>query len=105
MHYRALDVAYMAGIIDGEGHFYKPLVKNGRGESTRYARIVVTNTDRDLIDWMLNTFGGSASEMKKPFSHYKQCYSYRLQGKKAEEVAILVYPYLIVKRTQVKRII
>lgn len=97
--------AYLAGIIDGEGHIHKPLVKNGRGESRPYARIIVVNTDIKLIEWLKKNFGGSVATVKPKNPKHKVNYRWILQGKAAETVAKIIKPYLICKRDQITRII
>ena len=96
---RQEEVIYLAGIIDGEGHFYKPDTVNGRGEHHRYSRIVVSQKDKRLLIWIKARFGGSISTRKDGYSLWT------LQGKKAEELARNLQPYMIVKDTQIKRII
>lgn len=96
---------YIAGIIDGEGHFYLAQHKNGRGEIRPQARIVITNTNLELIQWLKTTLGGNICLLKKQKETSKQCYQWRIAGRKARELAFDVKPYLIVKKDQVLRII
>lgn len=96
---------YLAGIIDGEGHFYKPVTVNGRGEHSLQARIVVNNTSKELIDWMFENFGGGITPMRKQKEHHLQCWRWQLSGKMATQIAGRVKPYLIVKRDQVERVL
>ena len=93
-------IAYLAGIVDGEGHFYKPNTINGRGEKHKYSRIRVAQKDKRLLFWIKDNFGGNISTATK-----SQVSSWTLQGKKAEDLARELQPYLIVKQEQVKRII
>ncbi len=94
-------IIYLAGIVDGEGHFYKPLTKNGRGEGHFYARIVVVQKEPELIEWLKKEFMGSISFQDNETGG---CYRWVIQGTKAEGIAKELAPYLIVKREQVKRI-
>lgn len=97
---------YMAGIVDGEGHFWRGNSKNGRGEDYTISRIHVTNTNTDLIDWIKTNFGGYAYLKKggRP-RHWLDCYTWSLAGKKAEALALELQPYLIVKKEQVLRVL
>ena len=96
-------VIYLAGIIDGEGHFCKPFVKAGNRESGyREPRLIICNTDKDLLDWLLDNFGGYIYKVKKQKSHYKQSYRWVVCGQRAVMLASMVSPFLIVKKEQIK---
>jgi len=96
--------SYLAGIIDGEGHIHKPLIKNGRGEGHYYARIIVVNTNKDLINWLKSEFGGSIATSKARGSS-QTSYRWTVQGKAAESLGRIVQPLLICKKDQITRII
>lgn len=98
------ELIYLAGIIDGEGHFYKPNTVNGRGEHCRYSRIVIVNTNTSLIEWVKNNFGGSSYLYKRSKPNQQDCWRWTLQGKGAEDLAKAIFPYLIIKKEQVLRI-
>ena len=51
LNYNKEKLIYLAGIIDGEGHFYKPACISGHKSKYRQARIVISNTSKELIDW------------------------------------------------------
>ena len=93
-------IIYLAGIVDGEGHFYKPFSKNGRGEGHYYPRIVVIQKELELIEWIKKEFKGSISFQDNETGG---CYRWSIQGKEATRIARELQPYLIVKREQVKR--
>jgi len=99
-------IIYLAGIIDGEGHFYRPFVKAGHRESGyKEPRLVIANTDKTLIDWLASNFGGYVYAQKKQKAYYKQAYQWVIAGKRATMIASMVSPFLIVKREQVKRLL
>uniref|UniRef100_A0A6M3JWA6 Homing endonuclease LAGLIDADG domain-containing protein n=1 Tax=viral metagenome TaxID=1070528 RepID=A0A6M3JWA6_9ZZZZ len=95
-------IIYLAGIVDGEGHFYKPFTKNGRGEGHLYARIVIVQKEPELIEWIKREFRGSISFQDNDTGGI---YRWAIQGKEAIRIAKELQPYLIVKREQVKRIL
>lgn len=98
-------VIYLAGIVDGEGHFYRPFVKKGNSEyGYNQPRLVVVNTDKALIDWLAENFGGYVCIRKKQKAHHKQCWQWVVAGQRAVMLASMILPFLIVKREQVKRI-
>ena len=58
--YSNTDIAYLAGIIDGEGSIYIGNFSCNEITKLPYyqTNMQVTNTDQKLIDWLHNTFGG-----------------------------------------------
>ncbi len=51
-------IEYLAGIVDGEGHFCRPYMKNGAGRSYAASRLIIVNTHAPLIDAIKATYGG-----------------------------------------------
>lgn len=91
------DLAYLAGIIDGEGCFS---IYSG-GPREFQLRVYVVNTNKDLIDWLQDTFGGlvySRNSTKNP--HWRTKYEWVLDGKMTEHLIPKVQPYLIIKGDQ-----
>jgi hypothetical protein len=99
-----MTIQYLAGIIDGEGYFYRQKARSGNGYSYDQSRVVVVNTCKPLIDALKAQLGGNVSPMKSTLGH-KQCYRWQLAGKKCEELARQLQPYLLVKAEQVKRVL
>lgn len=48
------EAAYLAGIVDGEGTI--TLASKNKGQNRRLA-ITVSNTDRELLEWILKVVG------------------------------------------------
>jgi hypothetical protein len=97
-------LAYVAGIIDGEGcvGIHRGFVWPRRGPK-KYEhymlRVEVASTSRELIDFMLSTFGGQFYAGKRP--NRKPYYRWVLAAKSGEEFLRRIYPYLIIKKGQV----
>lgn len=92
------NLAYAAGIIDGEGCIN--ITKTGRLFSYGI-RILVVNTNRKIIDWLRNNFGGDIQKstvVKKP--NWKPRFTWRLQYRQAVEFLDSIFPYLILKKEQ-----
>jgi hypothetical protein len=91
------ELAYLAGIIDGEGCIGLRLP----GPSvTPSVRIEVTNTDRRLISWLSDRFGGYSSGPVRP-TNSKLAYRWTLA--KRDDVRSLLeamLPYLVIKDRQ-----
>jgi len=88
-------LAYLAGIIDGEGSFYIGITKNRKFN----CRIYVVNTNEDLIKWLKETFGGliyKRTSIKNP--HWKTRYEWVLDKTAIDPVCQQIIPYLIIKK-------
>jgi len=98
--------AYMAGIIDGDGcitlikRFPKYFEHGGL-----MVRLIVTSTDKILIDWLTKEFGGAVSICKKGQPQGKiirklDYFYWYLSTRKAVETIKQCYPYLTIKKPQ-----
>ena len=96
-------LAYIAGIIDGEGCIYVRKVKPGK--RYKYIQhsicIAVNNTDKKMIDFLQNNFPAYVRGYKNNNSvHRRKVWVWSIQNKKAEEVLKCILPYLITKKEQ-----
>ena len=95
-------IAYLAGLIDGEGHFYRPLSKNGRGDRYYQFRIVISQSTRTVLEWAKIHFGGCVTTLKTKDGYTS--YQWVLCGKGAEALAREMSPFLIVKKDQLQKV-
>lgn len=98
-------IAYLAGLIDGEGCLYLGNVKQGKyGNGLQWhSMLKITSCDEELIIWLENTFGGSKDSRyrwtsKKAFT--RPVYNWQATGPMLDYILPLVEPYLIIKRKQ-----
>jgi len=89
--YNEIDLAWAAGIIDGEGSIL--LTKLHKNEN-RNAAISVDNTDITIINTLTKLFGGSIITKKKYKKHHLQCYTWKLSYNKAFNLMQLLLPYM-----------
>lgn len=91
----ALELSYLAGIIDGEG-----CVTLGK-RYNRYTLTVlfVANTDRRLIEWLAGIHG-RPSQVKEQKGNRKPCWRWQMTGRAAEAILRQVRPYLKLKGEQ-----
>lgn len=82
----------MAGFIDGEGCV----------RWTGGPQLEITNTHLHALEEMQEITGGSITQTNNGTSKGKdrKCYRLTLYGKKAEDLLLAVFPYLIIKRLQ-----
>src|SRR5258708_36540022 len=97
-------LAYVAGLFDGEGSIVIgcSLKKADRRNPAYWLQVGITNTDRELIDWLHNTFGGHISDNSHGPSRKEQrpCWAWRIMSKEAKGFLIRILPYLRTKKQQ-----
>lgn len=92
------EVIYMAGFMDGEGCITT---------SHTNFRITVANTDRKILDWCKEKFGGNINNLCLPINP-KHSPAWKWIICKSSDVLDflkIVYPYMIVKKEQAKIVI
>jgi len=93
---------YFAGVFDGEGTCS---IGAGQKETCiNYNAVMsVTNTDKRLIDWIQQTFGGWVTLAKRQVGNQKEAWMWRTTKKDhIEKLLLQILPYLIIKREQAK---
>jgi hypothetical protein len=92
-------IAYLAGIMDGEGSFY--IGRDHRREKCFNSRLYVVNTDERLIKWLQENFTGLTYSRTSP-KNPKWKMKYEWVARKSEILPICeaIYPFLICKREQ-----
>jgi len=92
--------AYMAGMLDGEG--YLGLSKFSGDSSKRYnhkwtykARVIVSNCNINILNWIKENFGGFISKKPKVVNNYQ---GYNLQIGYLEKWLPKVMPYMVGKK-------
>lgn len=96
-------LAYVAGIIDGEGTIFVGYL--GGKRNTSYPVLRIAMTYRPIIEWLektLDTCKNYRHNRKNPNPRAKPCYACTLYGKKAQKVCEKTLPYLKVKHKQAK---
>jgi hypothetical protein len=87
-------LAYLAGIIDGEGTFY---ISNGDHRH----RILVVNTDEILIKWLQDNFGGLVyKRTSKAHPNWKMKYEWLICKTDITILCEALLPFLICKKRQ-----
>ena len=105
--YKETDLAYMAGIVDGEGCFWigKIPKKDGDGYVTEHYRgiLKIDNTDKRLLDWIDIVFSGTASARCRSTSSRKferEVFTWTATGDRLLDMCELLLPYLVIKKEQ-----
>jgi hypothetical protein len=96
------ELAYIAGIFDGEGHVSIDRTEGAKSTHApvHYLQVGVTNTDRDLIEWLLCTYGGHVGRTGLRDGHRRDAYRWRLTGPPGAKFLRELQPFLRIKRRQ-----
>lgn len=95
------DKAYLAGLIDADGHIIIKATRN-----TAYPGIGVNQTDFQALEWMADLLRGTVAFHTRRRTgsngfHRKQMIV-RLHGRRAQLLCKTILPYLKIKREQAK---
>lgn len=107
----ALKLAYLAGIIDGEGCFYIGQIKrsyNGKITKHHIGIIKIDNTEEVLINWLINNFEGLNSARNRWTSKRKferPIHTWVVTGDKLLELCQQIHPYLVIKKAHCENMI
>lgn len=97
------ELAYLAGIIDGEGSFS---LKRRRDQSGMWpSQLCVGNTDMRLMDWLKSHFGGNFSIETRPNPKHKPVGRWTASAKDIAPIVQAVLPYLVIKKSQAELIL
>lgn len=103
--YTDLTLAYLAGLIDGEGSIGIVMKRypQPHRHPTHYPILNVANTHQPTIEWLHNLFGcgGLYSPQPKSIWH-KPIWIWHAQSNDAGRILHMVFPYLRIKQAQAR---
>ena len=109
---RDTDIAYIAGLFDGEGSVDFKRRKEKRGNYTTNAMQItmrIEMTDQSILKWIHATLKlgtvrkrNSSPSVKK---HWKDRWVYTLRFRQAYQVCCLIWPYAHIKLDKIQQII
>lgn len=91
-------MAYLAGIVDGEGHVGIHIQRHGYRHAI--ARVAVAMTNEAPVRALALVFGGTVKEKPPAHSRRKKLFLWQVTNKLATKVAQTLLPYLVVKAPQ-----
>ena len=94
------ELAYAAGLFDGEGSISLVRQKNNRSHSPQVA---VASNDYEVLAWFQKRFGGSIVTKQPRKSTHSVSYDWRLTDRRALAFLQLIRPYLVIER-KIRRI-
>ena len=99
-------IAYLAGIIDGEGYIgIKKTAHKNRVTPGFHARIQVRMIHDGAIRMLQDTFGGSIYKEKPHVDGGRPLACWQLSDAKAEYALRILLPYMVVKRENAENVL
>ena len=109
---RDTDIAYIAGLFDGEGSIDFKRRKEKRGKYTTNAMQItmrIEMTDQSILKWNHATLklGTVRKRNRSPSvkKHWKDRWVYTLRFRQAYQVCCLIWPYAHIKLDKIQQII
>tara|TARA_R100000742_G_C4183092_1_gene17571 strand:+ start:78 stop:500 length:423 start_codon:yes stop_codon:yes gene_type:complete len=106
------DIAYLAGLFDGEGSVYykktKQIRHNRPGKPVHniwVIRMEIAMTEQSIIRWVHEFVGCGHSGPRKVKPGYKKQWRWRCSHRDAYYVSKLIWPYVHVKLPKIQQII
>ena len=115
--YDPLKLAYLAGIVDGEGSLCIYRVnpaKYNRYQTPNFRSVLnISNTKKELFDWIEENFSNlnhkskkhKRSIFKKNSTHERWIYEWVIQGHSLVDICTQILPYLVLKKRQAELIL
>ena len=94
MTWTEIDLAYLAGFVDGEGSI--TIFRSGGRDHLRFD---VYNTNQDILLWIKGVFGGRVHKIRTR-DGWKSEYVWQIGHQQAANILVSCLPYLKVKRLQ-----
>jgi len=99
------ELAYLAGIIDGEGCFFIGLFRTKATKNllNYHTYIKISNNEKSLIDWIREKAGATNIQQERPTRKSlvnRSCYSSQITGTTLDALLPKILPYLVIKRRQ-----
>jgi hypothetical protein len=96
--------AYLAGVIDGEGSImlrhHPPRAESKHRWEYWEPTMRVFNSDRRLMDWLTEHFGGGVSLARNNREQQKDCWIWSARTREIAELLTGLRPFLLLKAEQ-----
>jgi len=91
-----MNIAYIAGFFDGEGCVR--IKKASQGGNSYYIWVAITNSNKAILDFVMNIFGGSVRQAEKTVN--KTVYHYLITSSEAIDMLKVLLSFLREKKQQ-----
>lgn len=96
------DLAYIAGILDGEGTIdIRPSFTTHKGKKYGpyyIVRLTISNCDMNLMNYLMEKVGGKFYTQRRDNPNHKDVYKWQIFGKNAIYLLEHLIGYMIIKR-------
>ena len=108
------DIAYIAGLFDGEGCVsYKQYMQKRKGRKKAYPfwqiRLEIAITEKSILVWLCEVLGvGTVTEKRYKTKYtlgWKKQWRWRCSHRDAFKVCCLIFPYAHIKLDKIQKII
>lgn len=89
-----LELSYLAGLFDGEGHV--SILKRRKPKIQYTLRIGITNTNLPVLLWVKELIGGN-TKIHSGESRNRSTFDWYAQNTEAKRIILLILPYLHIK--------
>lgn len=89
------ELAYAAGLFDGEGSISLVRQNSNRSHSPQ---VSVASNDCEVLGWLQKRFGGSIGTKQPREPTHSISYDWRLTDRRALAFLTLIRPYLVIER-------
>ena len=89
------EIIYTAGLFDGEGSVCLVCKNRKKNKNiTRHPQAQITNTSKEIIDFLYSVFGGYIKHQKGRKENHKQSWVWSIECQKGLNFLKLIRPYL-----------
>lgn len=81
-----LDVAWAAGLFEGEGCFTRNFTRSKNGPRRVHLQMTLVSTDLDVLQRFARIVGGNTRPIRRPGSRFKQAWGWTAGGPKAAAI-------------------
>ncbi len=96
------ELAYLAGIIDGEGCVYIYKRKTRNNHTDFFPRLQLITTSKLLHDWIHKVFGGMIFNRKTSNPKWKQRFEWYTTRNLMDEILEKILPYMVIKKSHIQ---
>ena len=95
------ELAYAAGLIDGEGCIRIGKYTDHKTQELRYrGQLSIGMTSRAAVEWMRDRMGGNFYIYRTSYDKAKPAYNWTMRSTEAAALLSAILPHLIIKREQ-----
>ena len=98
MRPEVLDLAYMAGLFDGEGYISIRYQMQRRKYDTYSLMVGINMVDKEAIELFMDSFGGVMKLRESKNENWRPQYRWRIESSSAYELLKTLSPFMILKK-------